>query len=361
VSTSQIQPKKPQTMADLLKSAQTSFVKVGKSDVLEGIITKLTSSEILVDIGAKTEAVVLEKDKKLLRTILSNLKVGDKVSVSVLNPESDMGNPVVSLRRFIGDRLWEELDKIKKEKKVIEVSVNEITRGGFTISTKEGVAGFLPNSQISFAQVGEGIVGKTMNVVILELNRSLQKVIFSQKAISGSENFQKATKILKPGEVLEVSISSIAPFGVFVSLKVEDKTYSEGFIHISEISWDKLSQVPEEYKVGNNIKAKVLGFDKKAERVNLSIRELSKNPFEEKLEEIVVDKKVEGVVSKIISTGVLVDLNNGIEGIIKKDKIPPTISYKVGSPVQATVSSIDKKKYRAILTPILKEKPIGYR
>jgi len=104
-------------MADLMKSVKSDFIAPKKGEALEGTITKLTSSEILVDIGAKTEATVLEKDKRILKSLLSQLKVGDKVTVSVLNPESDFGNSVVSLRRFVDNRIWIELEELKKDKK----------------------------------------------------------------------------------------------------------------------------------------------------------------------------------------------------------------------------------------------------
>ena len=97
------------SMAELLAKTATKFRSFKKGEIIEGTITKLTSGEILVDIGAKTEAVVLEKDKTLLRNLLAKLKVGDKITVSVLNPESDMGYPVVSLRRFMENRVWEKI------------------------------------------------------------------------------------------------------------------------------------------------------------------------------------------------------------------------------------------------------------
>jgi len=349
------------TMADLLKSAYTKFVNVSKGEILDGVITKLTSGEILVDIGAKTEALVLEKDKNILRSLLSSLKVGDKVTVSVLNPESDFGNPVVSLRRFNDNNVWEKLEIYKKDKQQLEVLVQEATRGGFLVSSKEGVSGFLPNSQATFFESPQALVGTTINVLVIELSRPLKKVIFSQKATVGPEEFEKATKQLKRGERIETKISNVAPFGIFTSIDLAADALVEGFIHISEVSWEKLSTVPETYKPGEKIEALILGFDKEAKRVNLSIKNLTKDPFEDKLKAYKPDQKVDGTVSKILSSGVLVNLAQGIEGFIKKDKIPPTLSYKEGASVNATVVEVDEKKHRVILVPVLTEKPIGYR
>lgn len=260
-------------MADLMKSAKTQFVSPKKGESIQGTITKLTSSEILVDIGAKTEAQVLEKDKRILKTILSLLKVGDKVSVSVLNPESDYGNPVVSLRRFIDDKLWEKLATIQKEKTILDVKVIESTRGGFVVETNEGITGFLPNSHMQHTDPNP--FGKTFKVSLLEVDRSVRKIIFSQKQTFGKDEFEKAVKDLKPDQKIDSIIASIAPFGVFVSIPINE--------------------------------------------------------------------------------------NKSLEGVIRKEKIPPGVSYNVGDKVQTIVSEIDTKNHKIFLVPYLAEKPIGYR
>src|SRR3989304_2234362 len=126
--------KKATSMADLMKKVaanKTPFVSPHKGDMLTGTITKLTSGEILLDINAKTEAVVLEKDKSILNKILSSFKVGDKVPVQVLNPESDFGYPVVSLRRSMGDITWERLTKLQKSQEAVEVTLDMATKGGY--------------------------------------------------------------------------------------------------------------------------------------------------------------------------------------------------------------------------------------
>lgn len=348
-------------MAELLAAHKTNFVNVSKGQVLTGVITKLNSSEILVDIGAKTEALVMEKDKRILRSLLSSLKLGDKVTVAVLNPESDYGNPVVSLRRFNDDRVWIKLEVLKKTGEQVDVTVGELTRGGFLVVTKDGMSGFMPNSQTSFMQNPQELVGKEIKVSVIELNRPLRKVIFSQKATVAAEDFEKATKSLKSGQELEVTISNIAPFGIFLMVELEDKSVVEGFVHISEVSWEKLATIPEVYKAGDKIKAKIIGFDRDSKRVNLSIKALVADPFESKLKSYVPDQRVSGSVSKVISSGVLVSLEKGIEGFIKKEKIPVSVTYSEGSPVNATVVEVDTRRHRVILVPVLTEKPMGYR
>jgi len=347
-------PKRATSMADLMKSAEPHFVSLRKGENLEGTITKLTSVEILVDIGAKTEAQVLEKDKSNLRAILSTLKVGDKVQVSILNPESDFGNSVVSLRRFLDQKLWDKVTKFEKSKESLEILIKEETRGGFLVQTKDGVQGFLPNSHT----VGNLEVGQKSSATLLEFDKLQHKIIFSQKKIVGSDEFDKAAKSIKIGQKITSVISSIAPFGIFVSV---GPNFIEGFIHVSEISWEKVETVPESFKVGDKIEAMVLGFDKKSSRVNLSVKRLTEDPFREKLKEYTADKKVKGKIKKVTSSGLIIELEEGIEGFIKKEKVPIGSSYEEGSEISATVVSLDDKNHRISLVPYLTKKTIGYR
>jgi small subunit ribosomal protein S1 len=353
---------KAKTMEDLMRSAKTSFVALHKGGQVSGIITKLTPSEILVDINAKTEAVVLEKDKKILKKILSTIKAGDKVEVTVLNPESDDGNPVVSLRRSIEDAVWEKLNNLKKSQEVLELIVASSTKGGFLVTTTDGVSGFLPNSHISILHNPQNLIGKKIKAVVLELSRPLHKIIFSQRQSLGIKDFEKLVKEFKVGQKIDASVYGTVPFGIFVSMRNQFNDDIEGFVHISEIQWgDGQLNISEEFPIGKKITAAILGIDGEGRRINLSIRKLTHDPFEEKLKDFPADKKLKAKVSKIIPSGVLFDLGEGLIGIIKREKIPANVSYKEGSEVQVLVSSVDEKRHRIILSPILKEKPIGYR
>src|SRR3990167_7366865 len=212
---------KATSMAELMKKAQAVIVAPHKGDILAGTITKLTSSEVIVDINAKTEAVVLEKDKTILHKILSTYKVGDKVQVQVLNPESDFGYPVVSMRRSIENIVWDKLAILQKSQESLEVNLDQSTKGGFLVSTPDGTSGFLPNSHTSSLENPQGLIGKKIKVVVLELNRSLHKIIFSQKQVMGDVDFQKLIKNIKVGQKIDAIISNVAPFGVFLSIPVD--------------------------------------------------------------------------------------------------------------------------------------------
>lgn len=353
---------KATSMAELMAKQAPSIKSFKKGDKVKGKITKLTKNEILVDVGAKTEAVVLEKDRVILTTILTSLKVGDSVEVSILNPESDQGNPVVSLRRFVDEKVWGGIEKLRDEKKVLDITINEHTKGGFLVITDDGVSGFLPNSQIILNDTPASFVGKKLKAVILEINRTLHKVIFSQKAATSDADFSEAVKGIKVGDTVDVVVSNTTTFGVFVSIKnpANSEQATEGFIHLSELSWDRIESAERIYKAGEKIKAQVTGIDKDGKRINLSVKKLTKDPFEELSASFEVDKKVKGEVKQLGSVGVIVDLGE-VEGLIKKDKIPPSSKYSVGESIEAIVSEIDTRRHRIILLPALKEKPMGYR
>lgn len=349
-------------MEELMKRTQSSpFISPHKGDMLTGTISKLTSGEILVDINAKTEAVVLEKDRNILNKVLSSFVVGDKVTVQVLNPESDFGYAVVSLRRSVGDITWAKLAKLQKAQTPVEVNLDMATKGGYLVTTSDGTSGFLPNSHTSSLENPQGLIGKKIKVVVLELNREMNKIIFSQKQVMGPADFQKLIKNLKVGQKIDAVISNVAPFGIFLSMPISSGKLAEGFIHISETSWENVENISDLFKIGDKITGLVLGFDKESRRVNLSIKRLLADPFEKKLDEFTVDKKLKAEVTKIISGGVLLELSDNVTGFIKKEKIPVKTTYKEGQEISVTVALVDKKRHRVEVVPVLLEKPIGYR
>lgn len=354
---------KPQSaMAALLAKHQDKFVTLKKGESVKGKITKLTRGEIIVDLGSKTEALVLEKERHILDTIFGMFKVGDTVEVNVLNPESDNGNAVVSLRRYLADLSWKKLEELVKSKTPITVTVQDATKAGYVSVTDFGVAGFLPQSHTSQADLS---AGSTLDVTVLELNRKDNKIIFSQKPAVSDEDFAKAVKKLKIGDKVKATITNISSFGIFTTFEVE-KVVLEGFIHISEVAWEKVTDLSSLYNAAEEVEAVVVRFDEDNKRVNLSVKRLTADPFDEIMKAYPVDRKVTGEVTKVEESGVTVLLEatnefNEVEAFIKKEKIPPTITYTVGQKITVTVSEFDKKKHRIIVVPVLLEKPLMYR
>lgn len=354
------------SMTDLMAKHTSSFQTFKKGDLIKGKIIKLTKNEILVDIKAKSHAIVLEKDKTMLHSLLDMLHLGDEVEVSVLNPESDMGYPVVSLRRFLSNTSWKSVEEAKAKDEQIEVTISDQTKGGLIVTTANGLVGFLPNSHMSSSDALTS--GKRIKVRVIELARKENKIIFSQKLTLSAQEFDNAVKGLKIGDTVEVTIANIAPFGLFVTVvspvknqKEKSEIVLDGLIHISEISWDKVEDINQLYNQGQKIEAKIIGFDKETRRIDLSIKKMTEDPFEKLIETYPVDKKVTGEVISVDDTGILVRLADGTEALIRKEKIPPMVTFVEGQTVSATVSEIDKRRHKIYLLPILKEKPLMYR
>lgn len=350
------------TMAELMaKSTAKPIESIKKGDYIKGTLSRIGKREILVDIQAKGQATVLERDPKMLRNIKTLLKEGQEVEVSVLSPESDSGLPVVSLRRFISNIVWANLEEMKKTQEKVDVIINEVTKGGFVVTTKDGQAGFLPNSHSNSSQ-GSLTQGKTINVSIADLNREDNKVIFSQKTTISTEDFATMTSGFKPGTKVKGEISSVTNFGYFVLLHPSsgDRTV-DGLIHISEVSWERSDDNLTLYKMGDEVEAVVISIDRDARRIDLSLKKLTIDPFVSLKENFPVDKKVQGAVRNLDGGNVTLELGEGVEGVIKKEKVPPTTTYAIGQVVDATVISHDPRRRRIELTPILKEKPLMYR
>lgn len=355
------------SMAELMSRQTAQPIALKKGDVVKGTITKLTRAEILVDINAKSEAIAVERDKRLLNRVLDIVKEGDVITVTVLNPESDMGTPLVSMRRFIEDISWKELEEQKKNGDQIEVTVQESTKGGYVVSMDNGLSGFLPFSHASFLQTQQPAPGSKIRVSVLELNKQDNKIIFSQKRTMTDDKFNKIAKTFSSGQAITVTVANVTTFGIFVLAKLQAKEADketktiDGLIHISEIAWEKVDDISGLYKTGDPIEAVVIGFDRDARRINLSIKRLTLDPFEETIKEFPVDKKATGTVTKVAGGNIHVALTEDLEGVIRKEKVPPTTIYAVGQAITVTVAGIDRRRHRIDLVPVLLEKPIGYR
>lgn len=355
------------SMAELMARHTSSLQTLQKGQVVKGTVKKASTTEILLDINAKTEAVVMEKDRRLLKQLLHLIKVGDSVEATVLYPEAENGYPVVSLRHFVEGKMWDEVEKLQKSGEKIDVTVVETTKGGFVVESSTGVSGFMPNSHITEKADPQELLGKTIKASVAEIQKENHKVVFSQKSVITSEVFAKAQQTYKSGTKVRGVVSSITSFGLFVSLPLttEDHATIDGLVHISEVSWDKVDNLNELFEVGQSVDCVVIGTDRDSKRIDLSIKRLTGDPFAKIVENFPVDKKVSGTVTEMTEQGVLFDLGEvegvAVEGMMKKDKIPPTTTYSVGETVKATVSAVDPKKRKIYLTPVLLEKPLMYR
>jgi len=345
------------SMAELMKKVSSKMQTLQKGQIVEGTVKKLTPQEILLDIGAKGDALVIEYDKQNLANLLNLLKVGDKVRASVISVESEEGYPVVSLRRMLDSLMYDKLlSKFKNEELVTGV-IAETTRGGFFVQEKEGVRGFLPHSQV----LSTHLTSETeVKLKIIECDIEKKRVIFSEKATVYTTNLETLSQLFKTEQKVKGVVESVTPHGVYIRLEADGKT-AEGFVHISEVSYQRVENLESLYKKGDSIEAVVNDIDRENHRVNLSVKKLTTDTFSKVKENYPKDKQVTGKVTDVKSRGVTVVLEEGVNGFIQTSKIPSGTTYEVGQIISCTVSDIDEKKRLVLLVPVMTTKFIGYR
>jgi ribosomal protein S1 len=354
----------PQTMEELLAQAGEPICGWKVGDVVEGVVTEKTGRAIYLDIGGKTEGMVIDREMKAAADFIKDLKIGDKVLAVVTQPENDKGQTLLSLKKAACQKVWQEFDQHLKTGEPLKVRGVQVNKGGLIVETK-GAQGFIPASQFSSdcLEKIEQLIGKEIEVKVIEVDRAKNRLIFSEKGVSQAGLLKEQAEALakvKVGDSFSGEVSGVMPFGLFVKIKVE-KILLEGLAHISEISWEKVEDPGKFYKQGDKVKVKVLGVDKKTGKLNLSIKQLLPDPWEDIEKKYPVEAKVKGRVVRIAPFGIFVNLQPGIEGLIHISKIPAEKSFKVGEKVDCFVEFLDKENRRLSLGLVLKEKPVGYK
>lgn len=353
----------PQTMADLLAMEGEKVKGLRKGEIVDGIVTEVASKTIYIDVGAKTDGVILGKEFEKQKDYIRSLKPGDKVKAYVGSIESENGQILLSLRQAAGNFAWEGCEEKLKSQEDVNVKGREVNRGGLIVDSPFGLQGFIPGSQIGSIWQGklEGLLGKTLVTKVIEVNREQNRLVFSEKLVSDKEKIAKAAdalKKLKLGEIFEAEINQIVPFGLFVKVKIGEEEI-EGLVHISEVSWQKVDNLGESFKPKGSIKVKVISLE--GGRVQFSIKQLLPDPWDILEEKYPVDSKLSGKVMRLTSFGALVQIETGIEGLIHISKIPPEFIINEGDQVDVYIESIDKKTRRISLGLVLSQKPIGYK
>jgi len=351
----------PQTMEELLAMSKVQGLRKGQ--LVEGVVTEIGSNSIFIDIGAKTEGVVLGKEFEREKDFIKNLKPGDKVKAYVGSVEDERGQILLSLRQAAVGFAWEKFAQMMKTKERVEVRGREVNKGGLIVDAPYGLQGFIPGSQIGSSWEGkiDSLINRKLLVEVIEVNQEQNRLVFSEKLVSDEEKLKKTAKAigkLKIGDVFEAEVTQVAPFGVFVKIKTKEGEV-EGLVHISEISWLKVDDLTQIYKPGDKVSVKVINLE--GGRVQFSIKQLLPDPWEEMDKKFPVDFQTSGKVTRLASFGALVEIEKGIEGLIHISKIPPEYILQEGDKVSVYIESVDKKNRRISLGLVLKEKPVGYK
>ena len=360
--------KQPETMEELLAMTGYNLKGVKKGDVVEGVVARVLSKEITIEIGGKTEGVVIDRELENYRDMLMALKPGDKVVAQVIVAENDRGQSVLSLRRSIFEKRWVDLAEHQKKGDAVEVILKEPVRGGILVDYG-GLRGYIPQSQLDggLLKQTEKVSGRRIQVKVVEVDKATNRLVFSQRAISEGATLAKQKELLDAltvGESIQATITGVVPFGAFAKLSVTkggEKHDIEGLIHISEIAWEKVEDPGQYLKVGDSVKVKVIGVDPKTGKLTLSLKQLLPDPWEHVLDMFEKDSTVKGTVSRVTPYGIFVILSPGIEGLIHISKISPGEEPKSGDEISCLIEEIKPDQRKISLSMALTEKPMGYR
>lgn len=343
-------------MEKLLASSDKKILKLTRGQKVEGEIVAKLNKELILDIGAKAEGVLPLRD--VPKHEQDSIKVGDKLSAFVFLPENESGQVTLALHQSIGgsqkykDANWGKFQNALDKKSKLQGKVLEINKGGLIVEA-EGKRGFLPNSQVGFGLLSnlkqglETLIGQTINITVTEVNIENNRLIFSQRG-QVSDNVLDKLKSFKSSQKVKGKIVAVLPFGLVVDLDGV-----EGLVFISDASWEKVEDLANTFKVGQQIEAQVLGIDEALGRVNLSIKHLIEDPFQRQAEKYKADDVVKGEITNLSDAGVVVQLEDGIEGFLPASKMETNTKYEAGEEMSFLIDGVDVQRRRINLAPFV--------
>lgn len=361
---------KPKTMAELLATAGDAMVVPKKGAVVQGIITAIGKKSLLLEIGAKTEGVVADKEFDAAREYIHEIKVGDKIDALVLSAENEQGQVSLSLRKAANDSRWDYFTEALDNNTILEAKGLEVNKGGLIVLVN-GTRGFVPSSQFGKDLVGnfQNLKGETVKVRVIEVERDKNRLILSERHVSEEKELAQKAEALESvevGAIYEGVVSGVMHFGLFVTVEVpvtDTKAFGhvEGLVHISEISWEKVTHPRDFHAVGDRLKVRVLGIDENTGKLNLSIKQLTNDPWTDIADKYQPGTTLEGTVSRVEPFGVFVNVEQGIDGLIHSSKLESGHSLNKGDTVTVNVESVDSEQRRMSLSLVLMEVPLGYK
>ena len=343
------------TMDELL-ATQTGFgMAIG--DVVEGIVIAAEKHEVWLDLGARGTGIVVGREIEQS----GEIKAGDTISASVLEPETDEGYAVLSLKKVAKEKGWEALEDRMKAGEVFAIQAFDANKGGLLVEV-DGIRGFLPVSQLSaenYPRVSgadkdeilhrlTSLVGKSLQVRVLDLDRRENKLILSEKAARREDTESKVAK-MQVGEVVKGKATGVVDFGIFVNVDGV-----EGLVHISEIAWDRVDSPANYVKVGESIEAKIISIDR--DKLSLSMKQLKPDPWLEEIAKYTVGESVEGKITRITPFGAFVQVTPVIEALVHISELAdehvedPSKLVKLGETRTFRVIAIDADAHKLSLS-----------
>jgi len=364
--------KAPKTMEDLLGKSERKVQSFTYGQLVEGVVVAKGKNELLLDVGGKSEGIIsgqgIPDDKDTFR----KAAVGDSITAMVTQSENDQGYLVLSLRRAVPMRRWKEMYRAFEAGDIVEVKVLDYHKGGLLVdaipySDNFYLRGFVPlshldpskapdrtsnvarGSSVDIRNQLQGLIGQNLRVKIIEIDKSRNRLVFSEKDALQEEFRGVRDRImskLQPGDTFSAVITGIMPFGLFARLQDDEGNYLglDGLVHISEISWTKEANPLQVYKVGDSVRVSILNTHGEGNKLALSIKATRENPWDKVEELYSVGASVKGRVTKIMEFGAFVHLPSGVDGLIHVSET--TGPLEIGQEVVARIINLDAKSRR---------------
>ncbi len=349
-----------ETMESLMRSEDAGLEFPSQGEIRKGVIASISPSQILVSVGSKSEGVIMGRElEQIPASERAELTVGQEIPVYVLNPEDQNGNIVLSYVRAREAIGWEQVEAMQESGESFEGKIEGYNKGGLIVLV-HGLRGFIPASQISMTRrnVAQGdtpdrwakMIGESISVRIIEVDRARRRLILSERAANPETRQSLKERViegLEEGQVYTGRVTSVAEFGAFVNVNGAD-----GLVHLSELSWERVTHPSEVLSVGQEVKVKVISVDKDKKRIGLSIRALQGDPWHQKVEHFKVGQLVEGTITRLTKFGAFARLEGDVEGLIHISELSenrinhPKEAVKEGDVLTLRVIRIDADQRR---------------
>ena len=336
---------------DLEKAYDETLNKVTEHQVVEGTVISVDKKEVIVNIGYKSDGIIPASEFRYN----PDLKVGDKVEVYVENQEDTKGQLVLSHKKARLSKSWERVNAALENEEIIQGYIKCRTKGGMIVDVF-GIEAFLPGSQIDVHPIRDYdvFVGKTMEFKVVKINQEFRNVVVSHKALIEQELEQQRKEIigkLEKGQILEGTVKNITTYGVFVDLGGVD-----GLIHITDLSWGRVSDPHEVVALDQKINVVILDFDEEKKRIALGLKQLTPHPWDALDPNLKVGDHVKGKVVVMADYGAFVEIAPGVEGLIHVSEMSWSQHLrsaqdfmKVGDEVEAVILTLDRAERKMSL------------
>ena len=336
---------------ELEKAYDNTLNRVNDREVVDGTVIAMNKREVVVNIGYKSDGIIPMSEFRYN----PDLKVGDTVEVYIENQEDKKGQLVLSHRKARATRSWDRVNAALENEEIIKGYIKCRTKGGMIVDVF-GIEAFLPGSQIDVKPIRDYdvFVGKTMEFKVVKINQEFKNVVVSHKALIEAELEQQKKEIigkLEKGQVLEGTVKNITSYGVFIDLGGVD-----GLIHITDLSWGRVSDPKEVVELDQKLNVVILDFDDEKKRIALGLKQLTPHPWDALSAELKVGDHVKGKVVVMADYGAFIEIAPGVEGLIHVSEMSWSQHLrsaqdfmKVGDEVEAVVLTLDREERKMSL------------